>query len=267
MFMFSANPNGDAVANNVGSPERLQGLDAWPNAPLVHDQHRNHDQHADGGGQPRASQQRAPETHVGCLEKIQHMAALSPPRTALAGWAVFAGYWAWGTLQVAESARGRSGVTLEHVAGLCAFIGGLVLVFAPLPATLPVLHVRIVPERATFISWAGAALSVLGIGLAIWARSALDRNWDMLVDLKLGHQLVTHGVYALVRHPIYAGVTLAQIGTGMSVGTVRGFIPLLGLGALCRKALLEELLLADTFGDEYAEYANAVPYRIAPGVW
>jgi protein-S-isoprenylcysteine O-methyltransferase Ste14 len=61
----------------------------------------------------------------------------------------------------------------------------------------------------------GVALCALGIGLAIWARANLGRNWGLPMSLREGPDLVTTGPYAFVRHPIYSGLLLAFAGTAL----------------------------------------------------
>jgi protein-S-isoprenylcysteine O-methyltransferase Ste14 len=38
-------------------------------------------------------------------------------------------------------------------------------------------------------------------------------NWSALLELKKDHQLIRRGPYAIVRHSIYSGFTLATLGT------------------------------------------------------
>src|SRR5690348_5873976 len=66
--------------------------------------------------------------------------------------------------------------------------------------------------------WVGVGLCLAGLGFAIWARVHLGRNWGMPMSLRQGHELVTSGPYAYVRHPIYTGVMLAMIGSALAVG-------------------------------------------------
>ena len=70
-------------------------------------------------------------------------------------------------------------------------------------------------ERAA-IQAAGAVLCVLGLVVAIWARSALGSNWSGSPATKAGHELVTSGPYRLVRHP---GYLAAIIGGTLAVKT------------------------------------------------
>jgi hypothetical protein len=51
----------------------------------------------------------------------------------------------------------------------------------------------------------GAAITVLGVAFAIWARWHIGRNWSAEVTIKKDHKLIRTGPYAHIRHPIYTG--------------------------------------------------------------
>jgi protein-S-isoprenylcysteine O-methyltransferase Ste14 len=63
----------------------------------------------------------------------------------------------------------------------------------------------------------GLVVFLSGLGLAIWARRYLGRNWGMPMTEKLDPELVTTGPYRRVRHPIYSGIILAMIGTAVAL--------------------------------------------------
>src|ERR1700727_2525805 len=63
----------------------------------------------------------------------------------------------------------------------------------------------------------GLAIWVLGLGLAVWARIHLGRNWGMPTSTKEDPDLVTSGPYRTIRHPIYTGILLAMIGSAIAV--------------------------------------------------
>ncbi len=117
---------------------------------------------------------------------------------------------------------------------------------------------RLLPRRAeTF--WTGTALVALGLAFSIWARALLGRNWSGTVTIKEDHELIRAGPYRLVRHPIYAGLLLAIVGSAVARGEWRGMIAFVLAGvALWRKLRLEERWLTETFGTRYDEYRKQV---------
>jgi protein-S-isoprenylcysteine O-methyltransferase Ste14 len=63
----------------------------------------------------------------------------------------------------------------------------------------------------------GMALFLMGLGLAVWARVNLGRNWGAPMSEKVDAELVTTGPYRYIRNPIYSGIMLAAIGTAVAV--------------------------------------------------
>ena len=61
-------------------------------------------------------------------------------------------------------------------------------------ASFGILGLRFLP-RAAWPFWAGAALTLAGLLLMVWARLHLGRNWSGTVTVKEGHELVTSGPY------------------------------------------------------------------------
>lgn len=104
-----------------------------------------------------------------------------------------------------------------------------------------------------WLAGTGAALAVLGIAFAVWARLHIGRNWGMPMSVKENPELVTTGPYALVRHPIYTGVMLALLGSGItSLWWLGVFI--VSLAYFVYSATREEKLMAETFPDTYPSY-------------
>ncbi|MGH8150178.1 MAG: methyltransferase family protein [Steroidobacteraceae bacterium] len=78
---------------------------------------------------------------------------------------------------------------------------------------------RIVLVRSPSLAVPGALLALAGVALAIWARVSIGRNWGMPMSLREGHELVTAGPYARLRHPIYSGILLTMLGSALAQGT------------------------------------------------
>lgn len=100
----------------------------------------------------------------------------------------------------------------------------------------------------------GLVVCALGIGYALWARIVIGTNWGMPMTLKQDHQLVTTGPYAHVRHPIYAGVLLAMLGSAFTI-SLWWFVFFVVNGAqFAYAAKREEQLMLQTFPDSYPGY-------------
>lgn len=101
----------------------------------------------------------------------------------------------------------------------------------------------------------GAALTVIGVAIAIWARLSIGRNWSGVVTVKEEHQLVRVGPYSWVRHPIYTGLITAMVGTAF---INRHWAGVLAVGmmtaAFVVKSRIEERYMVRTFGSLYEEY-------------
>jgi protein-S-isoprenylcysteine O-methyltransferase Ste14 len=101
---------------------------------------------------------------------------------------------------------------------------------------------------------AGLAVWLAGLGIAVWARLYIGRNWGMPMTRREHPELVTTGPYRYVRHPIYSGIILALAGTAVATF-------LLGLAAVAVllvvfsfAATREERFLTGEFPDSYPAY-------------
>ena len=108
--------------------------------------------------------------------------------------------------------------------------------------------------RSPALRAVGLVLVVAGLGIAVWARIVLGRNWGMPMTSKAEPELVTAGPYHVVRHPLYSGLVLAGLGTALA----NNFYWLIAWGALdvyfVYAALTEERLLAAAFPSSYPAY-------------
>jgi protein-S-isoprenylcysteine O-methyltransferase Ste14 len=87
------------------------------------------------------------------------------------------------------------------------------------------------------------------------------------IQAERGHKVVSHGPYAVVRHPMYAGALLMLVGTPLLLGSWWGLAAVSILALLLGlRAVMEERTLAAEL-DGYAEYAARVRYRLIPLIW
>jgi protein-S-isoprenylcysteine O-methyltransferase Ste14 len=109
----------------------------------------------------------------------------------------------------------------------------------------------------------GSGLYFCGLFFILWGRFTLGRMHNVSsgrgVELFTDHELVTHGAFAVVRHPMYFGFFLL-LGGGLLLYRTWAFV-LFALGVLVfiRRARLEEQALANAFGERWNEYAARVP--------
>jgi protein-S-isoprenylcysteine O-methyltransferase Ste14 len=112
-----------------------------------------------------------------------------------------------------------------------------------------------------------AALMLLALGLFTAAARAMGANWSIVARMREGHELVTAGVFAHLRHPIYTAMGCFLIAMAIAFGHEFGLIiaiPLFALGTSIR-IREEEKLLRGEFGAAYDDYAARVK-RFLPGV-
>lgn len=177
-------------------------------------------------------------------------------RTVLpAMWFAWAAYWWLRSRDVKASVRTESLASrLGHILPL--LVAGLLLFVPGVP--VDALMRRVVPP-APWLPWAGVALTFAGLAFTVWARLHLGRNWSGIVTLKQGHELVTGGPYAIVRHPIYTGLLLAFAGSALARGEWRGVLAVaLVVVAFERKRRIEERWMREQFGGAYDAYAKRV---------
>jgi len=102
--------------------------------------------------------------------------------------------------------------------------------------------------------WLGVGLVVIGFAFAVWARGYLGRNWGMPMSLRQGHELVTSGPYAYVRHPIYAGIMLAMVGAALVEGLAWLALFALYFAYFLFSARTEEKMMLAQFPEAYPAY-------------
>jgi protein-S-isoprenylcysteine O-methyltransferase Ste14 len=159
--------------------------------------------------------------------------------------------------------RESAGSRFLHVAPLVAAAA----LFMISPAHLPAVLTRRWLPLGWGWYWLGVAMIAIGLGFATWARVHLGRNWSGTVALKQGHDLVRSGPYALVRHPIYSGLSLAFLGSAFAWGDWRGLLAFAcAMVAILARMGAEDRLMAATFGEAYARYRRdtraLIPYVI-----
>ncbi len=106
---------------------------------------------------------------------------------------------------------------------------------------------------------AGVGLAVLGLGLgvAVWARVTLGRNWGTPMSRKEEPELVTGGPYRRIRHPIYSGILLGGVGTAVALSWLWLIAVAFAAAYFGYSALEEERFLAERFPETYPAYRRS----------
>ncbi len=117
-----------------------------------------------------------------------------------------------------------------------------------------------------YVALLGDLLVALGlfVNLLVFRENSYGGSTIEIVE---GQKVISTGLYARVRHPMYVGVLIMVIGIPLALGSWWGLaIIALALPVLIWRILdEEELLKKDLPG--YTEYAQKVRYRLVPYLW
>ncbi|MEM9529883.1 MAG: isoprenylcysteine carboxylmethyltransferase family protein [Pseudomonadota bacterium] len=103
---------------------------------------------------------------------------------------------------------------------------------------------------------AGLVLAELGLVLLVWVQISLGVHFSGTLHLRDDHQLVRHGPYARVRHPMYSAFLLIFFGLTLLTGNALIGAVLLGsqVWVLGWRLPKEEQALAERFGSSWQTY-------------
>jgi protein-S-isoprenylcysteine O-methyltransferase Ste14 len=113
-----------------------------------------------------------------------------------------------------------------------------------------------------------AGLVLTNVGLIIMNVAILQNSYaSKLLDINQGQVLVDTGLYAQVRHPLYAGATLMVLTIPIALGSWLGLPPavIAILSLIVRIKYEEDMLVKGMEG--YVEYQSRVKYKLFPGIY
>jgi len=178
----------------------------------------------------------------------------------------------WGVFQGLRRPAGRTAGQPERIMNARAYFaigipyfGACALLWRPLPLTLS--H----PARIAALIL-GALLYFPGLALVLWGRLTLGRMYNVSssfgAQLYADQELVMHGPFAYVRHPMYLGILVASFGGLLLYRTWTLVFTTLNFLGLIVRARREEQALAAEFGEQWEAYCRKVPAwlpRLRPG--
>lgn len=161
--------------------------------------------------------------------------------------------------------HGRPG-SLPWVAGVMVSAGFVLALGAPIAALLNWLGGTLLFESRP-LHWIGAAFVVLGTIGTLCAQLSMGDSWRVGVDEGEETRLVTTGLFAWVRNPIFSFMGLSHIGLVLLIPNAAALLgaTLATIGVVVQVRVVEEPYLRNTHGDEYRRYASRVG-RFIPGL-
>lgn len=117
-----------------------------------------------------------------------------------------------------------------------------------------------------WLSVFGDLLVAAGLGIAMLV-TFQNSYASATVTVETGQTVVSHGLYAFVRHPMYLGNVIMMIGIPLALGSYWGLLLLIPGNVLLTLRILdeEELLTRELPG--YRDYTQRVRYRLVPYIW
>ena len=108
---------------------------------------------------------------------------------------------------------------------------------------------------------------ILGVIIFLFG-SFIYFKWEIFWYKEYKGQLVTNGIFKLVRHPHYTSILI--VGCGLALffySTLALIISLFAFPLMVWSIIDEEKLLIKKYGDDYKKFMHEVPHRIIPKIF
>ncbi len=117
-----------------------------------------------------------------------------------------------------------------------------------------------------WIVWTAAGLFLLGY--ILYAQVMRENVWlSRTIEVQEHQRVVDTGLYAVVRHPMYAATLLLFLSMPLVLGSLPSFaVMLLYLPIIAKRIRNEETVLEQGL-EGYSEYKKRVKYKVIPGIW
>lgn len=139
-----------------------------------------------------------------------------------------------------------------------AFVGEMIL---------PSIDHRFGWSRVPFVVAIGGDLLVLVGFFVVFLVFKENTFTSATIEVDSGQRVVSTGPYAVVRHPMYAGVLVMLFGTPIALGSWWGIVMLLPMVFVLVLRILEEEKFLCLRLPGYTDYCQRVKFRLAPWVW
>ena len=109
---------------------------------------------------------------------------------------------------------------------------------------------------------------VLLVGYALYGEVLRENVYlSRVVEVQEGQQVISTGLYGVVRHPMYFATLLMFLPIPLILGSFWGVIPFAAYPVLIAVRILDEERVLTEGLSGYAEYKERVKYRLIPFVW
>ncbi|MEM7119537.1 MAG: isoprenylcysteine carboxylmethyltransferase family protein [Chloroflexota bacterium] len=106
----------------------------------------------------------------------------------------------------------------------------------------------------------GILLILLGLGMMLWSSNRFSRSDTTIIPFQESSQLVQSGLFRFSRNPIYLGMAIILTGVAVILGSIVPFLMVpLFMWIIQRNFIIhEEVMLEETFGEDYRQYKKEV---------
>jgi protein-S-isoprenylcysteine O-methyltransferase Ste14 len=110
------------------------------------------------------------------------------------------------------------------------------------------------------LRYAGIALIVAGLALALVAARHFKQSGTPLKPFSRSTALVTAGPYRFTRNPMYLGLAVVLVGVALALESLTPFFVIPVFVAIITAAFIvpEEAMLKERFGDAYTDFQGRV---------
>ena len=117
--------------------------------------------------------------------------------------------------------------------------------------------------------WLVTAASVVFVGCYGLYMEVMRENayLSRTVEIQEGQQVVSTGLYGIVRHPMYFAVTLLFWAMPLVLGSLAAFLVMLPFPLLLVSRIRDEERILEEGLPGYREYEEKVRYRLLPFIW
>jgi protein-S-isoprenylcysteine O-methyltransferase Ste14 len=179
-------------------------------------------------------------------------------------------YWAWVASEVVIAVATRTG----RSGGKVRDRGSQLILWMTIVVSLTACEwVRqIMPANmfggAAWLKTASVVELVTALAIRWTAVFTLGKSFSANVAIRQSQKLKRSGLYRMVRHPSYLGLLMVFVAIGIHSRNWTSFVVAIvpTTAALIYRIRVEETVLREAFGEEYARYSR-VTKRLVPGVY